>query len=140
MKLDALKEAARAHNIELLIHRITSGAEIAAAIEMAQASGAAALSVLASPILYASCQPLWTASQQRMYQWPEAAEEGGFVGYGPRVIELGGRPELAGGRSKGEYGRQRPQKILQRCRTSSNRSNEHHTSPRADSRSPGSSH
>jgi putative ABC transport system substrate-binding protein len=32
-KLDALKEAARAHNIELLIHLVTRGDEIAAAID-----------------------------------------------------------------------------------------------------------
>ena len=23
-----------------------------------------------------------------IYQWPEVAEEGGFIGYGPRVVEL----------------------------------------------------
>jgi hypothetical protein len=41
VKLDALEQTARARNIELSIHRIASGAEIAAAIDMAQASGAA---------------------------------------------------------------------------------------------------
>jgi putative tryptophan/tyrosine transport system substrate-binding protein len=37
-KLDTLKEAASAHNIELLIHLVTRGDEIAAAIDSAQAS------------------------------------------------------------------------------------------------------
>jgi len=38
--LDALQEAARAHNIELSIHRIAKGEEITAAIDAAKASGA----------------------------------------------------------------------------------------------------
>ena len=37
-KLDALQEAARAHGIEFLIHRVAGGEEIAAAIDNAQAS------------------------------------------------------------------------------------------------------
>jgi putative ABC transport system substrate-binding protein len=52
VKLEALQEAARARNIELSIYRIAKGEEIAAAIDMAKASGATALNVLASPLLY----------------------------------------------------------------------------------------
>jgi len=92
VKLDALQEAARAQSIELSIHRIASGAEIAAAIETAQASGAAALNVLASPMLYANRQLIMdrvaAVRLPTMYQWPETAEEGGFVGYGPSLIDL----------------------------------------------------
>ena len=55
-KLDTLQEAAQARNIELSIHRVASGAEIAAAINTAQASGATALNVLASPMLYGNRQ------------------------------------------------------------------------------------
>ena len=54
------------------------------------------------------------------------------------------RPEVAGRWSKGvnhQYGRQRPAKDTSAVSgTSSNRPNESHTSPRADSRSPRSSH
>jgi putative tryptophan/tyrosine transport system substrate-binding protein len=50
-KLEALQEAARAHNIEFSIHRIAKGEEIAAAIDSAQASGA--LNILSSPLFYA---------------------------------------------------------------------------------------
>ena len=93
-KLDALEQTARARNIELSIHRIASGAEIAAAIDMAQASGAAALNVLASPMLHANRQLIMdrvaTLRLPTMYQWPETAEEGGFVSYGPRLIDLFG--------------------------------------------------
>src|SRR5207344_3523438 len=36
-KLEALQEAARAHNVEFSIHRVTKGEEIAAAVDSAQA-------------------------------------------------------------------------------------------------------
>ena len=92
MKLDTLQDAARARNIELSIHRVASGVEIAAAIDMAQASGAAALNVLASPILYASRQIIMdrvaALRLPTMFIFPEDAEDGGFVGYGPRLMEL----------------------------------------------------
>jgi putative ABC transport system substrate-binding protein len=94
VKLDALQAAARARNIELSIHRIASGAEIASAIDMAQASGAAALNVLASPILYANRQLIMdrvaALRLPTMHQWPETAEAGGFVSYGPRLLNLFG--------------------------------------------------
>jgi hypothetical protein len=51
-----LQEAARARNIELPIHAIAKGEEIATAIDAAQASGATALNVLASPMLHAYSQ------------------------------------------------------------------------------------
>jgi hypothetical protein len=50
-KLHALQEAAHARNIELSIHWIARPEEIPAAIDAAKASGAAALNVLASPLL-----------------------------------------------------------------------------------------
>jgi putative ABC transport system substrate-binding protein len=91
VKLDVLQEAARSRNIELSVHRVASGAEIAAAIDMALASGAAALNVLASPMLYASRQLIMDRVAARLpsiYQGPEVAEEGGFLGYGPRLIDI----------------------------------------------------
>ena len=92
VKLDTLQDAARARNIELSIHRVASGVEIAAAIDMAQASGAAALNVLASPILYASRQIIMdrvaALRPPTIFIFPEDAEDGGFVGYGSRVVEL----------------------------------------------------
>jgi putative ABC transport system substrate-binding protein len=91
-KLDALQQAARAHSIELSIHRVTRGEEIAAAIDSAQASGAAALNVLSSPLFYAHLHLIIeraaAAHLPTMYEWPETAEEGGFAAYGPRVSQL----------------------------------------------------
>jgi putative ABC transport system substrate-binding protein len=94
-KFYALQEAARARNIELSIHRIARGEEIAAAIDMAQVSGATALNVLASPMLFANSQLIMDrVSMLRLpaiYQWPEMAERGGFAAYGPRITEI---PEI----------------------------------------------
>jgi putative tryptophan/tyrosine transport system substrate-binding protein len=91
-KLDALQVAARARNIELSIHRIARGEEIAAALDMAHASGAAALNVLASPMLFANRQLIMNRVAvlrlPAIYQWPETVEEGGLAAYGPRFIPL----------------------------------------------------
>ena len=89
-KLNVLEEAARARNIELSIYRIAIGEEIAATLDRAKASGATALNVLASPLLYANRQLIMDrAAALRLpaiYEWPEMAEEGGFAAYGPSLI------------------------------------------------------
>ena len=90
--LHALQEAARARNIELSIHRIARPEEIAAAIDAAKASGAAALNVLSAPILFNSrqivMQRVAALRMPAIYQFPEEAEEGGFVAYGPRLVQI----------------------------------------------------
>jgi putative tryptophan/tyrosine transport system substrate-binding protein len=87
-KLDAMREAAHARGIELSVQRIAKGDDIPAAIDTAKASGATALNVLASPMLFDNRRLIMErAAALRLpaiYQWPETAEEGGFVGYGPR--------------------------------------------------------
>ena len=52
----ALQDAARARGVELSIHRVATAEEITAAIDAAKASGAAALNVLSSPLLYGNRQ------------------------------------------------------------------------------------
>lgn len=95
-KLHTLQEAARAHGVELSIYRVARGEEIAAAIDMAQASGAKAVNVLASPMLYVHRQFIMervaTLRLPAIYQWPDMADEGGFVAYGPRLTLI---PELS---------------------------------------------
>jgi putative ABC transport system substrate-binding protein len=91
-KLEALQEAARAHNIEFSIYRVARGEEIAAAIESAQASGATALNTVSSPLFHAYrhliMERLAAAHLPTIYEFPETAEEGGFAGYGPRISQL----------------------------------------------------
>ncbi|MBV8132654.1 MAG: ABC transporter substrate-binding protein, partial [Alphaproteobacteria bacterium] len=91
-QLQALQDAARAHDVELSIQQIAKPEEISGAIEAAKAAGAAALNVLASPLLFLQSQVIIerTAALRlpAMYQWPETAEEGGLAGYCPRFIQL----------------------------------------------------
>jgi putative ABC transport system substrate-binding protein len=91
-QLQALQDAARARNVELSIHRITSAEEITPAIDAAKASGAEALNVLSAPILFSSRQIIMqrvaALHLPAIYQFPEEADEGGFVAYGPRVVQM----------------------------------------------------
>jgi putative ABC transport system substrate-binding protein len=91
-KLNVLQEAARVHNVELSIYRVAKPEEIAAAIDNAQASGATALNILASPLFYGIRHQIMdrvaAAHLPTIYEFPETAEEGSFAAYGPRLIQL----------------------------------------------------
>jgi putative tryptophan/tyrosine transport system substrate-binding protein len=91
-QLQALQDAARARGIELSIHQIASAEEITAAIDAAKASGAAALNVLSSPFLYGNrqivMQRVAALRLPAIYQFPEEADEGGFVAYGPSLVQI----------------------------------------------------
>jgi putative tryptophan/tyrosine transport system substrate-binding protein len=91
-RLDALQGAAHAHNVELSIHRVAKGEEIAAALDAAKASGATALNVSASPLFFTHRQLILdrvaALRLPAIYEWPETAEEGGFAAYGPRLDQL----------------------------------------------------
>jgi putative ABC transport system substrate-binding protein len=87
-----LQDAARARGIEVSIHQIASAKEIAAAIDAAKAAGAAALNVLSSPVFYGSRQLIMDRVMAlrlpAIYQWPEEAEAGGFIAYGPSLVQI----------------------------------------------------
>ncbi len=91
-RLQALKEAAQASNVELSIHKIAKSDEIPAAIDVAKRSGAEALNIMASPTFYGSREIIMqrTAALRlpAIYQFPEEAEDGGFIAYGPRVFQV----------------------------------------------------
>lgn len=91
-QLEALQVAAHTRGVELSIHRISKSDEIGPAIDAAKKSEAGALNILASPLLFASRQiVIEHAAALRLpaiYQWPEEAEDGGFIGYGPRIVSL----------------------------------------------------
>ena len=74
------------------IYPVSGPEEIIAAIDKAQAAGATALNVLASPILYINRKIILERSAAlhlpAIYQWPETAEEGGFAAYGPRFSKV----------------------------------------------------
>jgi len=91
-QLQALQDAVRQRGIELAPFVVARSEEIAGAINDAKTAGAAALNVLGSPLLYANRQVIIerTAALRlpAMYQWPEMAEEGGLMGYGPRITQM----------------------------------------------------
>jgi ABC-type uncharacterized transport system substrate-binding protein len=91
-RLRALEEAARARGVELSIHQIAQREEIGSAIDAAKAAGAGALNVLASALLFNSRAFIFarvTALRlPAVYQWPEMAEQGGLIGYGPLIVQL----------------------------------------------------
>jgi putative ABC transport system substrate-binding protein len=62
------------------------------AFDKAQAWGARALNVFASPMLHSNRGLIMERAAAlrlpAMYQWPETAEEGGFAAYGPRLNQL----------------------------------------------------
>jgi putative ABC transport system substrate-binding protein len=91
-RLDALQSAAASRGVELSIYPARGADEIALAVDAAQAAGATALNVLASPILNTNRRIILdrTAALRlpAMYQWPETAEEGGLAAYGPRFRDM----------------------------------------------------
>jgi putative tryptophan/tyrosine transport system substrate-binding protein len=91
-QLKALEDAARARGVELSVHRVTQVEEITPAVDAAKASNAAGLNVLASALFFNNRKIILdrAAALQlpAMYQWPEWAEEGGLIGYGPRILQL----------------------------------------------------
>jgi putative ABC transport system substrate-binding protein len=88
----ALQAAARTRSVELSIHSVERSEEIAPAIDTAKAAGAAALNVLASPLLHENVQTIMRRTEElrmpAIYQWPEIAEQGGLIAYGPRFSEI----------------------------------------------------
>ena len=91
-ELKALQDAARARGIELSLHQVAKPEEIGPAIDAAKNSGAAALNVLATPLLFNNRRVIFErASALRlpaMYQWPEMGEDGGLLAYGPRIVQI----------------------------------------------------
>jgi putative ABC transport system substrate-binding protein len=93
-RLQTLQEATRAHGAEFSIHRVARAEEIVGAIDAAKSSGAAALNVLASALLYNNLQLILprvaALALPAVYQWPPVINQGGLIGYGPRLERIYG--------------------------------------------------
>ena len=93
-RMQALEQAARARGVELSFFPITKPDELVAALDAAKAAGAAALNVLASPVLNNNRELIMPrAAALRLpaiYQFAGIAEEGGFAAYGPRITTIYG--------------------------------------------------
>ena len=91
-QLKALENAAKARGIMASIHIANRADDIMPAIDAALNAGAQALNVLASSLFSRyRTQIIGRMAAARLpaiYQWPEMAEEGGLMAYGPRFVAL----------------------------------------------------
>jgi ABC-type uncharacterized transport system substrate-binding protein len=91
-ELQALRDAAHARGVEVLMHGVANAEEITATIDIAKTSGASAVYLFASSFLYGNRQLIMDRVAElrlpAMYPWAEVPEEGGFLAYGPRIIQV----------------------------------------------------
>jgi putative ABC transport system substrate-binding protein len=91
-RVEALRDATRARGVELAAYVVDRPERIITAIDEAGRSGATALNVLASPMLNARRTDIFDRTTAlrlpAIYQWPESAEEGGLIAYGPRLTQI----------------------------------------------------
>ena len=90
--LQQQQEAARARGVELSIFSYAKAGDIAPALDEAKARGAEAINFLASPMQLVSrgliFDRMMALRLPAIYQWPDMAEEGGLMGYGPGFLEV----------------------------------------------------
>ena len=92
--LEAMQAEARARNVDLVILRVSKSEEIGPAIEAGKTARAAALNVLASPMLFGNRLEIMrraaSVSMPSIYQFADMAAEGGFAAYGPTLESVFG--------------------------------------------------
>ncbi len=89
--LQVLVNSARARGIELSVFPVNAKEEIVPALDAAKSAGAGAINVLATQLFFFNRRPMLERIRDlrlpAIYQWPDMAEEGGLIGYGPRMTE-----------------------------------------------------
>jgi len=89
--LEGLQDAARRRGVELSVFGVARREEVVPAIEAAKAASVQAVNLLASQLFTvdsgAFIERIVALRLPAVYQWPEAAEEGGLLGYGPRLAQ-----------------------------------------------------
>ena len=87
-----LQDAGRARGIEMSVFGATTREQVVPAIDAAKAAGAEALNFLASPLFTVNARAfiehVVKLRLPAMHQWPEMADEGGLLSYGPRFTEV----------------------------------------------------
>jgi putative ABC transport system substrate-binding protein len=90
--LKVLRDAANSRGLELTVYEAASPEQIVPAIDAASKAAAQGMNVLATPLFsFNSGQIVDRAAALRlpaMYQWPEIAEQGGLLAYGPRITRM----------------------------------------------------
>jgi putative ABC transport system substrate-binding protein len=87
-----ITSAARDLGLELVRFEAQSLEEIGHALDAIAAAKVEAVNVLASPLLNVSrpqiIDRMRDARLPTIYQWPESAEDGGLLAYGPRIVQI----------------------------------------------------
>ncbi len=87
-----LQQAAQSHGVEALVRGVAKRDDAISAINDVKASGAQAINFLATPMFSVNAAELirhvMTLRLPSIYQWPENAEDGALIGYGPRFTEI----------------------------------------------------
>jgi len=93
--IQVLQQGARSRGVELLVFSMSRPEEIAAAMDAAKASGVEALNFLATPLFSLPgtrgnrvvLERIAAVRLPAIFQWPETAEAGALLAYGPRFVE-----------------------------------------------------
>ena len=87
-----LLAAARERGVETSVLGVATYEQVIPNIEAARAAGAGAINFLSSPVFTVDARPfiehLKRLRLPAVHQWPELAEDGGLLGYGPRFAEV----------------------------------------------------
>ena len=94
--LEMLRQGARSRGIELSVFGVGKPEEIASAMDAAKSSGCEALNFLATPLFSIPgsqnnrvvLERLAAVRLPAIFQWPETAEAGALIAYGPRFTDL----------------------------------------------------
>jgi putative ABC transport system substrate-binding protein len=85
-----LTSAARDLDLELVRFEAQSPEEVSRSLDAIAAANVGAVNVLASPLLFAArhliMERMRATRIPAIYQWPETAEEGGLLAYGPTLL------------------------------------------------------
>jgi len=88
-ELPALQSAVRKRGVEVAVFTASASDQITPAMDKAKAWGATALNVLSAPLFSFNRRIVIGRAASlglpAIYEWPEMAEEGGLIGYGPRL-------------------------------------------------------
>jgi putative ABC transport system substrate-binding protein len=94
--LEMLRHAARSRGLELSVFGVSGPEEIASAIDGAKSSGCEAVNFLATPLFSVAgsrnnrivMERILALRLPAIFQWPETAEAGALMGYGPRFADM----------------------------------------------------
>jgi putative tryptophan/tyrosine transport system substrate-binding protein len=90
--LQELQDAAHARGIEVLVRGVGKRGDVIAAINDVKTSGAQAINFLATPMFSVNAadfiRHVTSLHLPSIYQWPEDAEDGALIAYGPRYLEM----------------------------------------------------